>query len=111
MFGAGFYTDFHYELWEKNVYPYFYHNTPLQVLASGGLVAFAAYLYHRIVTVVLVLRNRDIYRIFMGLCLMGLLIFCLFEVIFFATYPVIIYSVMLLFMEKKTVPGKSEAVV
>lgn len=110
VFGAGFYTDFHYELWEKNVYPYFYHNTPLQVLASGGVVAFAAYLYHRIVTVVLVLRNRDIYRIFMGLCLMGLLIFCLFEVIFFATYPVIIYSVMLLFMEKKTVPGKSEAV-
>ena len=47
----------------------------------------------------------------MGLCLMGLLIFCLFEVIFFATYPVIIYSVMLLFMEKKTVPEKSEAVV
>ena len=81
------------------------------MLASGGLVAFAAYLYHRIVTVVLALRNRDIYRIFMGLCLMGLLIFCLFEVIFFATYPVIIYSVMLLFMEKKTVPGKSEAVV
>ena len=77
------------------------------MLASGGLVAFAAYLYHRIVTVVLALRNRDIYRIFMGLCLMGLLI----EVIFFATYPVIIYSVMLLFMEKKTVPGKSEAVV
>ncbi len=111
VLGAGFYTDFHYDLWEKNVYPYFYHNTPLQVLASGGLVAFTAYLYHRIVTVVLTLRKRDIYRIFMGLCLMGLLIFCLFEVIFFATYPVIIYSVMLLFMEKKTVPGKSATVV
>lgn len=110
VFGAGFYTDFHYDLWEKNVYPYFYHNTPLQVLASGGLVAFAAYVYHRITTVVLVFRKPDLYRIFMGLCVLGLLIFCLFEVIFFATYPVIIYSVMLLFMEKKTVVGKSAAV-
>ncbi len=110
VFGAGFYTDFHYELWEKNVYPYFYHNTPLQVLASGGLVAFVAYFCHRVTTVVLTLRKPNAYKTFMGLCILGLLVFCLFEVIFFATYPVIVYSVMLLFMEKKTALGKSAAV-
>lgn len=107
VFGAGFYTDFCYGQWEKNVYPYFYHNTPLQVLASGGLVAFAAYLFHRVTTVVLMFRKSDAYKIFMGLCVMGLLIFCLFEVIFFATYPVIVYSLMLLFMEKRTAAQKA----
>lgn len=101
IFGAGFYTDYYYNMWEKKVYPYFYHNTPIQVLASGGLVAFTAYLYHRITTIVLMFRKPNVYGIFLGLCGIGLLIFCLFEVIFFATYPVIIYSTMLLFMEKR----------
>lgn len=100
VFGAGFYTDFVYEGWQKDVYPYLYHNTPLQVLASGGIVAFTAYVYHRITTVLLVFRKPDAYKSFMGLCILGLLIFCLFEVIFFSTYPTIIYSLMLLYMQK-----------
>ena len=110
VFGSGFYTDYNYDMWEKKVYPYFYHNTPIQVLASGGLVAFAAYLYHRITTVVLMFCKPNVYGIFLGLCGIGLLIFCLFEVIFFATYPIIIYSTMLLFMEKKTAAGERAAV-
>lgn len=101
IFGAGFYTDFFYDGWQKDVYPYLYHNTPIQVLSSGGVVAFAAYAWHRLTTVSLVLRRPDPYKTFLGLCITGLLIFCLFEVIFFATYPTIIYSLMLLFMEKK----------
>lgn len=101
IFGAGFYTDFSYSNWEKDVYPYLYHNTPLQVLSSGGVVAFSAYVWHRITTLALVFRKPDPYKTFMGLCILGLLIFCLFEVIFFATYPTIIYSLMLLFMERK----------
>ena len=72
----------------------------MQVLASGGIVAFTAYVYHRITTVLLVFRKPDAYKSFMGLCILGLLIFCLFEVIFFSTYPTIIYSLMLLYMQK-----------
>lgn len=101
IFGAGFYTDFSYNGWQKDVYPYLYHNTPLQVLAAGGIVAFSAYTWHRFVTVRLVFRKPDPYKTFLGLCILGLLIFCLFEVIFFATYPTIIYSLMLLFMVQK----------
>lgn len=101
IFGAGFYTDFSYVDWHKDVYPYLYHNTPLQVLSSGGAVAFAAYLWHRFTTVRLVFRKPDPYKSFLGLCVLGLLVFCLLEVIFFSTYPTIIYALMLLFMEKK----------
>lgn len=100
VFGAGFYNDFAYTGWQKDGYPYLYHNTPVQLLASGGLVAFGAYVYHRICTVVLALRRPDPIRIFLFLCILGLLIFCLFDVIFFSTYPTIIYSLMLLYMQK-----------
>lgn len=109
IFGAGFYTDFAYVDWKKDVYPYLYHNTPIQVLASGGVVAFAAYVWHRFTTVRAVFRKPDPYKTFLGLCILGLLIFCLFEVIFFATYPTIIYAVMLLFMERKDRFSEAEA--
>ena len=49
----------------------------------------------------LVFRKPDPYKSFLGLCVLGLLVFCLLEVIFFSTYPTIIYALMLLFMEKK----------
>ena len=110
IFGAGFYTDFTYVGWKKDVYPYLYHNTPLQVLASGGIVAFATYVYHRVQTVLLVLRKPDPYKTFLGFCILGLLIFCLFEVIFFSTYPTIIYSLMLLFIERKAEAAEAEPV-
>lgn len=101
IFGAGFYTEFEYGWAQKMAYPYLYHNTPIQVLCSGGVVAFAAYSWHRLTTLRLLFRRSDPYKTYMWLCIMGLLIFCLFETIFFATYPTIIYAIMLLFMEQK----------
>ncbi len=100
IFGAGFYTDFYYSGWKKDVYPYLYHNTPIQVLSSGGIVAFSAYVWHRFTTVRMVVKKPTPYKLFGGYCILGLLIFCLIEVIFFATYPTLIYAILLMFLSK-----------
>ena len=100
IFGAGFYTTFEYGDWEKSVYPYLYHNTLIQILASCGVLGMAAYLYHRYCTVRLVFQKRNPYKLFLGICILGLISFSLLDVLFFNTYPTIIYSLMLLFMEK-----------
>lgn len=100
MFGSGFYTTFEYGDWEKAVYPYLYHSTPIQILSSCGVVGMAAYLYHRYCTVRLVFQKSSPYKLFLGIGILGLISFSLLDVLFFNTYPTIIYSLMLLFMEK-----------
>lgn len=100
IFGAGFYTRFEYGDWEKAVYPYLYHNTLIQVLSSCGVVGMAAYLYHRYCTARLVFQKTNPYKWFLGIGILGLISFSLLDVLFFNTYPTIIYSLMLLFMEK-----------
>ena len=115
VFGAGFYTSFEYGDWGggrgKAVYPYLYHNTLIQILASCGVVGMAAYLYHRYCTVKLVFQKRTPYKLFLGIGILGLVSFSLLDVLFFNTYPTIIYSLMLLFMEKSdSICRKDEAV-
>ena len=88
------------EDWPKEVYPYLYHNTLIQLLASGGILAFGAYCYHRFCTVRLVLRRPNVRKTFLGICILALILFSLLDVLFFNTYPTIIYALMLLFMEK-----------
>ncbi len=102
ILGAGFYNSFHYDGWEKGVYPYLYHNTLLQMLASGGVILLGAYLYHRVTTVLLVVKKPTAKKTFLGFCILGMMSFCLLDVIFFNTYPTIIYSLMLLFMDRET---------
>lgn len=100
IFGSGFYTPFDYGGWQKDVYPYLYHNTPIQLLSSCGIVGMAAYLYHRYCTIWVALKQTNICKIFLGLSVLGLVSFSLLDVLFFNTYPTILYSLMLLFMEK-----------
>ncbi len=100
IFGAGFYNSFAYEGWQKDVYPYLYHNTVLQMAATGGVLLLGAYLYHRGTTVLLVVKQPSAGKTFLGICILGLISFSLLDVIFFNTYPTIIYSLMLLFMDR-----------
>ena len=99
IFGTGFYDSYVDKDWKKGVYPYFYHNTLIQFLGAGGVVGFAAYLYHRFTTVCLVLKQPNLYKTFLGICILGLLLFSLLDVLFFNTYPTIMYSLMLVFMD------------
>ena len=100
VFGAGFYKSFINENWPKEVYPYLYHNTVIQLLASGGVVAFLAYAYHRFCTVRLVIQRPNVKKTFLGIGILALISFSLLDVLFFNTYPTMIYALMLLFMEK-----------
>ncbi len=104
IFGSGFYDSYDPSQlmpgWNMGIYPYLYHNTPVQLLGACGLVGALAYLYHRICTVRLVIRRPDPKKTFLGLCVLALVLFCLTDVLFFKTYPTLYYSVILLFIEK-----------
>ena len=100
LLGSGFYAPFDYGGWQKDVYPYLYHSTPIQILASCGIFGMATYLYHCQCTISLVFKDRSSYKTFLGISILGLVSFSLLDVLFFNTYPTIIYSLMLLFMEK-----------
>lgn len=100
IFGAGFYDSNIVQEWIINVYPYFYHNTLLQMLASAGVLGILAYLWHRITTVIAIFRRPSVYKSFLGICLLTFLGFCLLDVIFFITYPLLFYSLILLYIEK-----------
>jgi len=100
VFGSGFYDSYVDAGWEMPVYPYLYHNTVIQLLGAGGVVAFLAYAYHRFCTVRLVFRRPNLQKTFFGICILSLLLFSLTDVLLFKTYPTIYYALMLLFMEK-----------
>ena len=100
FFGSGFYDSFVNESWKKDVYPYLYHNTVVQMLGAAGTVGFIGYAWHRFCTVRLVLKNPNPVKSYLGLCIAGLLLFSLLDVLFFNTYPTVIYSLMLVFMDR-----------
>ncbi len=103
IFGAGFYDSGIADTsWEIKVYPYLYHNTWIQMLGSAGIVGFLAYAWHRFCTVRLVLRQPSLKKSFLAIGLSAFLVFGMVDVLFFITYPLFYYALMLLFMEKST---------
>ncbi len=100
IFGAGFYDNGIASEWDIQVFPYFYHNTVIQLLASTGIVGMAAYLWHRFYTVRAVLRRPSIYRAYLGICILSCLLFCMLDVMLFITYPMIFYTLIMLFIER-----------
>ena len=99
VFGSGFYA-FVNESWPKALYPYFYHNTLIQMLGAAGAVGFLAYAYHRFCTVRLFFKKPNTCKLFLGIGILGWLCFCLIDVLFFSTYPTMFYAMILLTMEK-----------
>lgn len=100
IFGAGFYDSNIVQEWIINVYPYFYHNTLLQMLASAGVLGIIAYLWHRVTTVIAIFHRPSVYKSFLGISLLALLGFCLLDVLLFITYPLLFYALILLYIEK-----------
>ena len=72
-----------------------WHNTVVQLLASCGVVGLAAYLFHRVQTVVLLLRTRHKEAVFIGCSVLALLVCSLFDCHFFNIGPTIFYSIAL----------------
>jgi len=102
LFGNGFYECHTAQLGnlpEDSFLPPRYHNTYVQLLASGGIVALAAYLIHRLQTVFLIFRRRTTEKYFIGLCVLALILTSLLDCHFFNFGPGLLYSVLLVCAE------------
>lgn len=113
LFGGGFFSRKQW-IWGEsgfaNVIPVMYHNTVIQLLASGGLIGFGTYAVHRIQTVLSFFKNVTHDRVFIALTISGLLLVSLLDNHIFYLFPTIIYSMLLgvLVLSEKKVEIKGE---
>ncbi len=105
IFGSGFYASESIYQYGENVVPadFFipprYHNTVVQLLASGGVVAFVAYLFHRVQTLQLFFENPAPHKTFLGLAMAAHLLASLLDCHFFNLGPGLTYGIILLCAE------------
>ena len=85
-----------------NWFPPRWHNTFVQMLATGGVSLFAGYLLHRVQTVKLFVKNFNTGKLFAGLTVLALLLTSLVDCHFFNIGPVLFYSALLAFVEHQT---------
>ena len=83
------------------VFPPRWHNTLIQLLATGGVVCLFCYIVHRVQTVKLFLKKPSRDKVFVGLSILALLLTSLLDCHFFNVGPVLLYSAMLAFTEFK----------
>lgn len=102
LMGNGFYACGNYRygnLPSDAFLPARYHNTYVQLLATGGLMAMATYLFHRYQTLKLCLTHRT-YEKMAVLAAIGVITLCsLVDCHFFNMGPGLVYSVMLIFVD------------
>ena len=112
LLGGGFYginsTLHPSEVGWNSFFPRMWHNNILQVLATGGIVCFVAYLIHRIHTIKLVMKNNTIENSFIALSLLALVIMSLLDCYFFQLGPMLLYSSALAFIEHRKPHVKEE---
>ena len=107
IFGATFYpVDETIYSWSTSAefvafFPPRWHNTFLQMLASCGVVGLAAYVFHRVQTFRLFLRHFSGKKMFAFVSMLTLLVTSLVDCHFFNIGPVLFYSAMLAFVEKR----------
>ncbi len=102
IFGNGFYACTAFR-WGDNMIGKFlparYHNTIVQLVASGGMVALLAYGYHRFQTLRMIFKKRTVEKYFIGACVLGLLLTSLLDCHFFNFGPGLTYGSLLLLLE------------
>ena len=106
IFGGTFFPQGEYVPWDwaelesfSSFFPPRWHNTLVQIAASCGVVGLAAYALHRVQTVRLFLRHRNIENVFIAIYLIALLAAGLLDNHFFNVGPVLFYSMALAFAE------------
>ncbi len=106
IFGGSFFPQGEYVPWDwstsdsfSSFFPPRWHNTIIQMLASCGIVGFVSYAYHRYQTVKLMLKDRSIEKIFIGLYMLSLVACSLMDCHFFNVGPVLFYSMALAYGE------------
>lgn len=104
-FGVGWYevdysvVDRWGELPESAFLPPRYHNTYIQLLASGGVFALACYLLHRLETLVLFFRKPSAAKTFLFLSVAALILTSITDCHFFNFGPGLIYGMLLVYAE------------
>ena len=107
IFGGTFYpVDYSLFTWATSesfvaFFPPRWHNTVIQMLASCGIVGFAAYSYHRLQTLWLFLHKFKGKKMFAFVSMLTLLATSMVDCHFFNVGPVLFYSMMLAFVEKR----------
>ncbi len=105
VFGGSFYpVDYWPYAWAtadtfSTLFPPRWHNTLVQLLATGGVVCLAGYLFHRIQTVKLFLKNCTTEKLIAGMSVAALLMASTVDCHFFNVGPVLTYSAVLAFVE------------
>lgn len=112
LFGGGFYginsglsPD---EVGWNAFFPRMWHNTILQVIATGGIICLIAYLIHRIQTVVLVIKKRNTENFFIALSILSLLLMSLLDCYFFQLGPMLLYASAFAFIEHRLPLAKKD---
>lgn len=108
IFGGTFFPVDYKELyvWSQldsftSLFPPRWHNTAIQLLATGGVVGLFGYIVHRVQTVKLLLKKPSKDKTFVALSILALLLTSLLDCHFFNVGPVLLYSAMLAFTEFK----------
>lgn len=83
----------------SSFFPPRWHNTVVQLLTCCGVVGLGAYLFHRAQTVVLLVKNRSMEKVFIGFSIIVLLVGSLFDCHFFNIGPGMFYAMALAFVE------------
>lgn len=105
VFGGSFFpVDYYPYVWADrtaftDLFPPRWHNTIVQLLATGGVTCLAAYAFHRIQTLLLFFKNASATKFFVGLSVAALLLTSIVDCHFFNVGPVLLYSSMLAFVE------------
>lgn len=81
------------------LFPPRWHNTLVQLLATGGVVCLTTYIIHRVQTVKLFVRNFTSEKLFVGLSIAAMLLTSMVDCHFFNVGPVLLYSAMLAVVE------------
>lgn len=106
IFGGSFFArnfwPYQYSTLESftSFFPARWHNTIIQLLTSTGIVGFLAYAYHRVKTVLLIVKKPTLGKVFIGISILSFVGMSLLDCHMFNIGPVMFYSLMLIFAEK-----------
>ena len=107
IFGSTFYpVEYPLFSWSTSeafvaFFPPRWHNTIIQILASCGIVGFVGYSFHRLQTLWLFLHRFKGKKMFAFVSMLTLLATSMVDCHFFNVGPVLFYSMMLAFVEKR----------
>lgn len=100
IFGGGFDSCME-DNFGHGIDPNRYHNTIIELLATCGIVGFGAYCYHRYQTVKLFIsKKKSLSCVFLGICVLALLLTSLLDNHIFNLYPTMYYSIIFVALEK-----------